>query len=48
MKYIKGENRNQISLFPVSLDDSIEAENEVRLIDAFVESLKMEDLGFII
>lgn len=46
MKYIKGENREQIFLFPISLDDSIEEENEVRLIDAFVESLKIEDLGF--
>ena len=46
MKYIQGLNRSQTSLFPVSLDDSIAPQNEVRLIDAFVNSLKLEELGF--
>ena len=46
MKYIKGQNRQQIYLFPVSLDDAVEAENEVRLIDVFVDSLKLEEYGF--
>ena len=46
MKYIKGQNRTQIILFPVSLDDAVNAENEIRLIDLFVDSLKLEVFGF--
>jgi len=46
MKYIQGHNRNQIHLFPVSLDQSIDPENEVRIIDLFVESLSIKDYGF--
>lgn len=46
MKYIQGQNRTQTYLFPVSLDDSIDPENEVRLIDLFVSSLKLESYGF--
>lgn len=46
MKYLQGENRDQITLFPVSLNDAVEAENEVRLIDVFVDSLKLEEFGF--
>ena len=46
MKYIKGQNRSQTYLFPVSLDDSIDADNEVRLIDVFVDSLALERFGF--
>jgi transposase len=46
MKFIKGQNRNQIQLFPVSLDQSIDHENEVRMIDLFVESLSIKDYGF--
>ena len=46
MKYIKGQNRAQTYLFPVSLDDAIDAENEVRLIDVFVCSLNLEEFGF--
>ena len=46
MKYIKGQNRSQTSLFPVSLDDAVAAENEVRLIDAFVDHLNLPEFGF--
>jgi transposase len=46
MKFIQGQNRNQIALFPVSLDQSIDPENEVRIIDLFVESLSIKDYGF--
>ncbi len=46
MKYIQGQNRNQTYLFPVSLEDSIEFDNEVRLIDLFVDSLSLKDFGF--
>lgn len=46
MKYIKGQDRTQITLFPVSLEDAVDAENEVRLIDVFVDSLKLQEFGF--
>jgi transposase len=46
MKYIQGQNREQAYLFPVSLDDAIEPENEVRLIDLFVDNLNLSDFGF--
>ena len=46
MKFIQGHNRNQIHLFPVSLDESIDPDNEVRIIDLFVESLTIKDYGF--
>ena len=46
MKFIHGQERNQINLFPVSLDESIGPENEVRTIDLFVDSLSVKNLGF--
>ena len=46
MKYIQGENRTQTYLFPVSLDDAVSADNEVRVIDVFVDSLGLEGFGF--
>jgi transposase len=46
MKFIQGQNRNQINLFPASLDQSIDPENEVRIIDLFVDSLSIKDYGF--
>ena len=44
--FIKGENRFQSTLFPEKLDDYIEADNSVRVIDAFVDHMNLEDLGF--
>lgn len=46
MKFIQGHNRTQINLFPVSLDQSIDPDNEVRIIDLFVDSLSVKDYGF--
>ena len=48
MQFIEGKNRNQRILFPQSLDQLISAENEVRIIDLFVESIKLEDFHFTI
>ena len=45
-KYIEGKDREQLVLFPTSLEDIIDAENEARVIDAFVDSLDLEKLGF--
>lgn len=38
MKYIRGVSRNQLVLFPQSLDFLISEENEVRLIDLFAKN----------
>lgn len=46
MKYIEGKDRRQSSLFPISLEDTIEDENTVRAVDMFVNGLDMEKLGF--
>jgi transposase len=46
MGYIQGEGRNQGTLFPVVLDDFVPADHMCRVIDAFVETLGMSDLGF--
>jgi transposase len=46
MKFMQGHNRTQINLFPVSLDESIDPDNEVRIIDLFVDSLSIKDYGF--
>lgn len=44
MKFIAGNDRGQTTFF--CLDEMIDSNNEVRLIDLFVGSLKMEDFGF--
>ena len=46
MKYIIGQNREQLQIFPVSLDESISKDNEVRIIDLFVESIDVKSFGF--
>jgi transposase len=46
MKYIQRQNRSQTYLFPVSLDDAVSSDNEVRLIDVFVDSLSLNGYGF--
>ena len=46
MKFVTGPDRNQIPLFASSLEAAIAQDNEVRLIDLFVDSLKLEDFGF--
>ena len=46
MKWIQGKAREQAILFPRSLDEIIADDNEVRLIDLFVESLSLESYNF--
>ena len=45
MSYIQGTDRDQLCL-PTCLEDMISADNPVRVIDAFVDMLDMEALGF--
>jgi transposase len=46
MGYIEGEGRTQGTLFPVVLDDLVPDDHVCRVIDSFVDTLKMADLGF--
>lgn len=46
MKFIEGQNRIQTHLFPVSIDDAIDFDNEVRFIDLFVDTLDLSEFGF--
>jgi transposase len=46
MRHIQGEDRHQRTLLPDALEDFVDAENPVRVIDAYINSLDMADLGF--
>lgn len=46
MNYVIGQSREQSTLFPMSIDDYVAEDNIVRFIDAFVNELDMEELGF--
>lgn len=46
MKYIQGESRVQIVMFPEVMDDYIDENNTVRVIDAYVETLDLKTLDF--
>ena len=45
-RYIEGTDRSQSTLFPDRLEDWIGEDNPVRVIDAFVDSLDLNGLGF--
>ena len=44
MQFIQGSNRQQT--YFTTLEDQVSADNPVRLIDAFVNKLELEKLGF--
>jgi transposase len=46
MGYIIGADRHQITLLPESVDDYVAEDNAVRVIDAYVDSLDLEQLDF--
>jgi len=46
MNYIQGTDRKQTFLFPGTIDETITEDNAVRVIDAFVDSIGLHDLGF--
>lgn len=48
MKFIEGQNREQLVLIQTSLDALIDSNNDVRTIDLFVDSLDIKDFGFVI
>jgi transposase len=46
MGYIRGEAREQVTMFPATLDELIPADHMCRVIEAFVGRLEMARLGF--
>lgn len=44
MQFIQGNNRHQT--YFITLDDQVSADNAVRLIDAFIDKLDLQKLGF--
>ena len=48
MQFIQGKNRIQSILFPESLDQIVDGDNEVRIIDLFVESISISEFRFVI
>jgi transposase len=45
-RFIEGGERSQITLLPECLDDYIAEDNPVRVVDVFVDVLKLRELGF--
>jgi len=48
MQFIQGKNRTQSIFFPKSLDQIVDSDNEVRIIDLFIESINLADFKFVI
>ncbi len=46
-RFVHGEDRNQCTLFPESLDEYIVEDNPVRVIDVFIDELDLSQLGFL-
>src|ERR1700719_2110258 len=44
--FVEGIDRSQRTLFPAMLDDYVAEDNPVRAVDAFVEGLDLDKLGF--
>jgi len=45
-RFIEAESRSQTTLFPERLEDYIDENNPVRAIEAFVDALDLENIGF--
>jgi transposase len=45
-RFVEGQDRQQVTLLPECLDDFITEDNPVRVVDAFVEELDLQGLGF--
>jgi transposase len=44
--FIQGIDRAQATMLPECLDDWVDECNSVRVVDAFIDALKLRDLGF--
>lgn len=46
MHHVRGKDRNQSALFPVSVADLVPEDHPCRVIEAFVDTLELDELGF--
>jgi transposase len=44
-RFIEGDERSQVTLLPECLDDYIAEDNPVRVVDVFVDELRLHDLA---
>ena len=47
MSHISGTDREQLNMFPLSIDEMVGEENPVRIVDLFVNHFDFIKLGFI-
>lgn len=47
MAYIKGQDRRQYAMFPDCIEDYVRSDAPVRLMDTFVDSLDLKEMGFV-
>lgn len=45
-RFVEAADRHQPSLLPACLEDYVDADNPVRVIDAFIDELDLAELGF--
>jgi len=45
-RFVEGESRTQSTLFPETLDDYVAEDNQVRVIEAFIDEIDLSHLGF--
>ena len=45
-RFIEGQQRSQVTLMPECLDDFVGEDHPVRVVDAFVDELDLQELGF--
>ena len=45
-RFIEGANRGQSTMLPELLDDYVDQDNQVRVVDVFVDQLDLASLGF--
>ena len=45
-RFVAGQDRAQPSFLPASLEDYVDPDNTARVIEAFVEGLDLDALGF--
>jgi transposase len=46
MAHVSGQSRDQLTLFPTTLNEAIGADHPVRVVDAFVDGLDLGGMGF--
>lgn len=45
-RYVEGEPRTQATLFPEQIEDYLDEDNFVRAVEAFVDALDLDRMGF--